>query len=227
MEVVQLSRFPVKSMTGEQLDRLALDARGVDGDRAWAVRTDDGHIGSGKSTRRFRRVPGLLDVVARTVGDAVEVTFPDGTTYGVDDAAAAERLSVHVGRPVAFARETDVDHFDDGPVSLLGTASVQAVTASRNEDVDPQRFRANVLVATTEPHVEQTWVGREVRLGTAGLRVVLASPRCVMVDLGTALLPPQPGNLKAVTALTDGLLGVVAEVVEPGVVRVGDVLRPL
>jgi uncharacterized protein YcbX len=47
-------------MGGEGLDRADITPRGVAGDRQWAVRTPDGGIGSGKTTRRFRRVDGLL-----------------------------------------------------------------------------------------------------------------------------------------------------------------------
>lgn len=43
--------------------------RGLEGHRTWAVHTADGGIGSGKTTRRFRRVDGLPALAARLEDD--------------------------------------------------------------------------------------------------------------------------------------------------------------
>jgi hypothetical protein len=193
-------------------------------DRSWSVRTAAGKIGSGKSTRRFGTVPGLLAVRAEQRDGAVLLTFPDGTTCPVDGPEAAARLSRHVGQPVTLAPESDVSHFDDGSVSLLGRASVAAVAEERGAPVDAARFRANVLVDGLDAFGEEAWIGRRVRIGSAVLHVTAASPRCVMVNAATADLPAQPGNLAAIGRIRDGQLGVVATVVAAGRVRVGDVL---
>jgi uncharacterized protein YcbX len=224
--VVALQRFPLKSTTGEGLSRLELDRRGVIGDRLWSVRTAAGKIGSGKDTRRFAAVPGLLELRSAydEAGDAV-VTFPDGSTLALEDATAAERISAFLGQPVTLARETDVTHFDDGPVSLIGQASIAALAAERGVDIDPARFRANVLLATTAAFEEDAWVGRQVRIGGVVLQVELPSPRCVMINMETADLPAQPGNLAVLGRLHDAQLGVVASVVEPGALCLGDVVR--
>src|SRR4051794_38412717 len=106
-------RFPVKSMLGEQVDRLVVDERGCAGVRMWAVRTAEGQSGSGKSTRRFAKVPGLLDLRASERDGRIIITFPDGDGCAVEDPATVERLSRYLGRPVTLARETTVPHFDD------------------------------------------------------------------------------------------------------------------
>src|SRR4051812_22179322 len=220
--VAVLRRFPVKSLLGERRDHLDLDARGCVGDRAWSVRTAEGKIGSGKNTRRFAAVPGLLELRARELDGAILVEFPDGTETPIDSNEIAERLSTHLGRPVTVAKETDVSHFDDGPVSLAGTASIEALAEARGEPVDPTRFRSNVLLATHAPFEEETWVGRTVRIGTAVLRVEFPSPRCVMVDMATADLPDQHGNLLALGRVNGANLGVIATVQQPGRITVGD-----
>ena len=220
--VVQLHRYPVKSVLGEQLTELAVDERGVAGDRRWAVRTAQGKIGSGKTTRRFAALPGLQQLRARDTADGVVVELPDGTVHPVGSAVLQERLSALLGEPVTLAPETDVSHFDDGPVSLVARASVEAVAAERGEPVETARFRPNLVLDGVGAFADEEWVGRTLRVGTVVLAVELASPRCVMVDSETADLPAQPGNLKAVGRLNDACLGVVARVVQPGVVRVGD-----
>ena len=182
-------RYPVKSLGGELVVRLGVDLRGCIGDRLWSVRTLNGKIGSGKNTRRFASVPGLLSLRACESDGGIDVRFPDGSSFRVDAAAAAEHLSGVLGQPLTFAMESSVSHFDDGPVSLLGLGSVEALAKARGETVDPGRFRANVLLEDVEPFAEDAWIGRSVSVGTAVLHITMASPRCVMVDMETANLP--------------------------------------
>ena len=54
--VRELWRYPVKSMRGERCEHLEIDHRGAIGDRLYAVRDEAGKFGSGKTTRRFRRI---------------------------------------------------------------------------------------------------------------------------------------------------------------------------
>ncbi|MBV9292132.1 MAG: MOSC domain-containing protein [Frankiales bacterium] len=223
--VVALQRFPVKSMLGLAVDTVVLTERGIDGDRLWSVRTSDGKIGSGKNTRRFAAVPRLLELRGEVRSGDVVVGFPDGSRWPVDSPETAQRVSAFVGQPVTLARETEISHFDDGPVSLLGSASVAAVSADRGVDVDPRRFRANVLLETTAAFVEESWVRRELRLGSATLAIEMPSPRCVMVDMETAELPEQHGNLLAIGRINEARLGVIARVVTPGAISIGDEAR--
>jgi len=51
-----LWRYPVKSMLGEECAELELETRGVRGDRRFALRSDDGRLGSGKNSRRHRHL---------------------------------------------------------------------------------------------------------------------------------------------------------------------------
>ena len=124
--VAALHRYPVKSLTGETLARADVDCRGLAGDRLWAVRDPDGKLGSGKSSRRFRRMDGLLALRATYDGQVPVVEWPDGRRLRGDDPAVDDALSAHVGRPVSLGREADVPHFDDGPVHLVTTATVGA-----------------------------------------------------------------------------------------------------
>jgi uncharacterized protein len=220
--VVSLHRYPVKSMLGEKVPRLGVDQRGCIGDRMWSIRTSGDKIGSGKNSSRFAAVPGLLELRAQERDGTVLIRFPDGSTCTTDAAHAADRLSRHVGQPVTLAMETEVSHFDDGPVSLIGRASVLAVSHHRGGPLDPARFRANILLDTTEPFVEDKWVGRQLEIGTAVLSVTMTSPRCVMVDMKTADLPAQPGNLSAIGRANAARLGVIATVVVPGTITAGD-----
>lgn len=59
--VRELWRYPVKSMQGERLSNAKVGIRGVAHDRGYALLdTETGKFGSGKTTRRFRRMDGLF-----------------------------------------------------------------------------------------------------------------------------------------------------------------------
>ena len=77
-KIGSLWRYPVKSILGEELPILFVDARGVSGDRMYAISTSEGKFGSGKDTRRFRRIDGLFSMESKTVGVEVLLKFPDG-----------------------------------------------------------------------------------------------------------------------------------------------------
>ena len=224
--VAALARYPVKSMRGEFCDALDLEARGVVGDRRWAAYCPDGGIGSGKTTRRFRRVDGLLDRRAILRGEVPEIEFADGRCLRADDPAAAAGLTAEFGRPLALRPETDVPHHDESPVHVVTTAGLRAVAALLGKPVDPARFRPNVVLdvpGTGFP--EDEWCGRTLELGDdVVLRLGPLMPRCVMVDLAQGELPRHGRILKSLT--TRGLtFGLTASVLRGGRVRRGEPAR--
>lgn len=227
--IESLRRYPVKSLAGELLGDVDVDERGVAGDRLWAVRDADGKLGSGKSSRRFRRMEGLLRLRATYDGDVPVLRFPDGRVVRGDEEAVHDALSSYVGRPVTLAREAEVPHHDDGPLHLVTTASLRWAEQVLGGPVDPRRLRPNLVLGTggDQPR-EQQWLGRRVAVGEElVLEVVQPMPRCVMVDLDQDGLAVAGGLLKALTEHSDGCLGVLASVVRPGRVRTGDEARLL
>jgi uncharacterized protein YcbX len=95
--VRDLWRFPVKSMQGERVDEVDVTTSGIVGDRVYAVVDGESNkVGSAKHPRLWGA---LLQARARTDGDDVVITFPDGTERGVDDADIDDRLSALLGRP--------------------------------------------------------------------------------------------------------------------------------
>jgi hypothetical protein len=226
--LADIRRYPVKSMTGEVLPHADVEHRGLAGDRLWSLRDPDGKLGSGKSSRRFRAMPGLLDLVARYDGDVPVLQLPDGRVVRGDDPEVHEAMSAYVGRPVTLAREDGVSHFDDGPVHLVTTASLAALARHHGRDVDVRRFRPNLVIDTgdVDGFVEQGWLGRRVAVGDdVLLEVVAPMPRCVMVTQPQRDLPPDEGLLRRVTDVAGMDFGVLAEVVTPGRVAVGDRVR--
>jgi uncharacterized protein YcbX len=223
VRVIELRTFPVKSMRGERPSTVDIDPRGAVGDRLWAVRDADGKLGSGKNTRRFRRMPGLLDLRARPGDPVPTVALPDGRAFAADDPAGHAALSELLGRPVTIAREDAVRHHDEGAVSVITTAALRALPI----DVEAERFRANVLVDV--PGVgfpEDDWLGSELHVGDGViLRPERPLTRCVMVDMAQGELGERHDVLRTVAARHDLTFGVWSSVVHSGRIRVGDAVR--
>jgi uncharacterized protein YcbX len=181
---------------------------------------------------------------------AVRVTLPDGTSATTDDATLPKLLSAALGREVAlsgfFPAASAEDFvvaseevltwelpsgtfFDAAPVHLVTTATLDKLRslypAGRFE---PRRFRPNIIVATpagAEGFVENSWVGREISIGTSvRLRVTMTTGRCVMTTLPQGDLPPDRGILKTAVDYNDAAVGVYAEILSGGLVRRGDVV---
>jgi MOSC domain-containing protein len=225
-EISAIARFPVKSMAGEALDSATLDERGLAGDRRWAVRDVDGKLGSGKNTRRFRRMPGLLDLTARYDSDEVPVVgFPDGRSLRGDSVELSAALSSHVGRPVTLAPESDVSHFDEGPLHLVTSSSIARLSQLHGSEVDVRRLRANLVIDTsTSPRFDEVeWVGDQLTIGS-GVSLHVREPmvRCLMVDLPQVGVAPDGSLLTTLGRVNNTQLGLVVDVVTPGIVQVGD-----
>lgn len=226
--VERIWRYPIKSTGGEQLVQAAVDTRGLVGDRLFAVRDGDGKLGSGKNTRRFRRMPGLLQLRSRC---------PDGTErpelldlHGAAVADPTAYLRTYLGRDdVELAREQEISHFDQLPLSVLTTATLDWVRAAvPGVPVDERRFRPNLLIRTppgTRPFAEDDWFGCTARIGsTLCVEFVRSSERCVMTNHAQQDLPHSPLILRAIAKAHHARLDALATVIATGPVSSGDVV---
>ena len=229
--VVALRRYPVKGMVGEWLDRAVVDERGLAWDRWFAVVDGDGRFAAGKSTRRFRRRDAVLGYAAAVrparasepveQGEQVVVTR-DGSSWRVGDPELDRVLTAASDTTVRVLPETGVPHQDAGQVSLVGTATLEWCRRELGVDADQRRLRANLLVATAAPFVEDSWLGRELVVGTVGLRVVRLTERCRVIDVPQDGLATATPWLRALPPERVLQVGVYADVSDVGTVAVGD-----
>ncbi len=223
--VEELWRYPVKSMGGERCRVLEVDERGVAGDRRYAVRDEQGRLGSGKSTLRFTQLDGLLEYAAALTDTVPEIRCPDGHVFRADDPELHRLLSGRFGRPVSVAPERDVSHMDAAPLHLLTTASLNWIEQQQGSvAADVRRFRPNLVLKTDGAGLEEhAWPGSRLRIGEAlEVLVVDTTERCRMVTLAQGNLAEVPGLLRRI-GLDAGLqFGVYADVLSPGPIRAGD-----
>lgn len=220
--VVSIRRFPVKAMGGESIPSVEVDARGLVGDRWYAVVDAEGRLACGKDTRRFKRYDEVFGFAAATSDPGVRV-FAAGGSWLVGDPGLDAELSRALGAPVAVRPEAATMHFDDSPVSVVGTATLAWVRDELGLDGDPRRIRVNLVVETSEPFEEESWTA-DLTIGSTGFRPVKRITRCRTVDLAQDGVPTVQPLLKALGATRDLQLGVYLDVVTPGRLAVGDQL---
>ncbi len=229
--VAGLGRFPVKSTAGESLSLARVTDRGLRHDREWAAYTADGGIASGKTTRRFRKVEGLMRWQSQVPagGDVPTLLSPDAEPYRVDDPAASAALTRAFGQSLTLRRETTTSHHDECGVHLVTTSSVRRAEELVGGRVDARRLRANIVLDTDGTgFLEDDWLGGELALGpNVVLRLGQGMPRCVMVDQPQAGLPAGPPVLRTLGRAHETVLGVQASVTRPGVIALGDTVRLL
>jgi uncharacterized protein YcbX len=220
--IAGLWRYPIKSLDGESRAELAIEERGAELDRLWALVGPEGAVASGKTTRRFRKVPGLLRHSSRMDGDAPTIKLIDGREARVGT-TGAERLVREIAGPGwSIQREGSVSHFDAAPLHLITNATLATLSAAARAPLAVERFRPNVLLQTdAEGFPEEEWIGRILRLGEVELRVVDRVERCVMVNHARATLPARSDVLKTIGRVNGVCAGVYAQVLRPGTIRVG------
>ena len=230
--VQALYRYPVKSTAGQGLDLAEVDARGLVLDRTWAVRTDDGGIGSGKTSHRFRRLDGLLRwrsgvSDAPDAAGTVWLEDPDGRRWGAGDPGADAALGAAFGRDLRLEVEAGTPYHDDSGVHLVTTSSLRRAGALVDGLVDARRLRPNLVLATEdEGFVEDGWEGSELEVGPeVVLRLGEPMPRCVMVDQAHRGVDAGPKVLRTLGREHATSLGLKAEVVRGGTLRLGDEAR--
>jgi uncharacterized protein YcbX len=221
--VAALWRYPVKSMTAEDLDGAEVSWHGLAGDRRWAF-IRDGQARNGFPWLTMRDLPELAHYRPRFAepdrpdASPVLVRTPTGGEFDVADPALAAELEPGV-RVIKQNRGV----FDTMPLSLLTTQTLDGLARLAGIGLAAGRFRPNLLVdAAGRGFREDAWVGRVLRIGGLRMRVDQRDQRCVMVTIDPVTLHRNPAVLRAIARDRDNRLGVYGSTVQPGRVAVGD-----
>jgi len=234
-----ICRHPIKAHGREEIASIVLsEGECLPGDRRWAVAHEAARLEPGwnpcANFHRSAKAPALMAITARTEGDAVTLSHPDrpDLTFRPD---MAEDLGAFLewvtpisppdrARPARIVSAGRGMTDSDFPsVSILGMASLRALSQRMGRDLSPHRFRGNLWIEGTAPFEEFDWIGRHLRIGGAVLEVRERITRC-----RATMANPDTGRIDADTlaALEAGWghsdLGVYAVVLQGGSIALHD-----
>jgi uncharacterized protein YcbX len=166
--------YPVRSLGGRAVSTARVGPGGLEGDRVLTV--VDAATGERVTPKK---APELGGVAATSDVDADTAT-----------------LSAALGRPVRLAPSGEGPRTDAAPVHLVSRQSLErAATGEVPAGCSAEDPRANLLLSLHGDADERAWLGWELHVGEAVLRLTRLPKHC---------------------------LGIYAEVVRPGAVAVGD-----
>jgi uncharacterized protein YcbX len=250
--VARLSIAPVRSLALVHPEQIDLTAVGVAEDRRFYLVDDTNRLIDRLVVGELVRIASATDAG----GSWLRLTMPDGAViedvvrvsepiqtpvYGrtavghVVDGPWARPLSAFAGRPIRVVRcDQPAGTRAGNPTSLIGDGTLRRLARQLGvEAIDGRRFRMLIELEGAAEHEEDEWVGGDIAVGDAVLRVTMPDARCAITtqdpETGVRDLDTLRGII-AYRGLRDGKhadLGVLADVVAPGRVRLGDEVVPV
>jgi uncharacterized protein YcbX len=202
--VEALYRYPVKSLRAEPLTAAEVRADGFAGDRASALFVSSPeHARAGKT---YRGKENRLLHTVTALADAAGLALAAGVTVAADG--------------------TRPHYFDLEPVSLVFDTWIRELEALAGRDVDPLRFRPNIVAvaAPSFTRKEHDLIGTRIKAGAVTLDVVSAITRCVTPSYDVASGTADPALQRTIVAERGNIMGVYCRVVTTGTIARGAIL---
>lgn len=250
-EITALVHYPIKGLSGQTLPEVTLTAgQGFPFDRMFGfARAGSGFDAANPAPMpkdrflmlmRDERLAGLasqfdtatqvleLKVQGRAVHRA-DLSTPQGCAQ--TEAFFARMFDLPADKIPRFVhaaphRFTDVSVVSTdlmNAVSLINLDSIAALEAKTGASIAPERFRGNIMFRGWPAFSELELEGREITIGTARARVTLRTRRCAATEVNPATARrdlPIPRLLHQHYGHSD--MGVYAELITGGVIRLGD-----
>ncbi len=245
-QLENIYRYPVKSLSPEQLGSIDLDpGDGLKGDRRYALALGSTLLDS--TTTEWMPKSNFLALVKHEKLAALETSF-DAETETLTilrggRQVARGNLGVPIGRTmieefftaymgdqargrvrvVSAAEGHSLEDQSKPSVSIINLATLRDIERVLGSSLDPMRFRGNLYIDTGEPWQEFDWLGREVVIGGATLKITERTGRC-----GATHVNPETAtrDINLLKALQQGFshtdCGVFADVITGGSIATGD-----
>ncbi len=254
--IADIYRYPVKGLSPERLARTALSpGQCLPHDRRFAIALpttefDPAHPRWLSKTHfimlmrdeklaqlhtRFDEGSGVLTVArGGNVLAQGSLAAPEGrraiaqfyTDFLAGTVAGPLQIVEAPGHAFADARPKP-DATTDKYISLINLASIGALETAMGAAIDKLRFRANLYFEGIPAWGEHDWLGREIALGGARLRIIATITRCKATEVNPATATR---DLDIVGALQrhfgHNLMGIYGEVIAGGDIAGGDALLP-
>ena len=243
--ITQIHRHPVKGLNAEPLARAALTpGEGLPHDRRFALA--HGSTAFDTQAPEWRPKTSFLMLMRDEKLAQLRIAFDEQTGELAIHRAGKQVVRAKAIEPLgrtlieqffagflgAAARgtpkllEAPGHMFTDTPekyLSLIGLASVTDLERVMRTAVDPLRFRANIYFEGAPAWAEFDWIGKEIEIGPARLRVTARIDRCAATSVNPVTAAR---DMNVVKALQRGFghidMGIYATVIGGGEIATGD-----
>lgn len=206
MKVAEIWRYPVKTMSGEKLQRVRLGPLGIEGDRVVHVEDAQGQVITARSHPRFLGHKGALGLDGEPLVDGWPWSSPEVASKVVDI----------VGPGAKLVRYDGVERFDVLPL-LVATDGAIAAFAQ-----DHRRLRPNIVIGGVDGLAERAWPGACLRIGQVLIGVQDLRRRCIMTAYDPDTQVRDKNITRDIYRRFDGKLALNCSVIEGGELTVGD-----
>lgn len=245
MRVEYLYRYPVKGLSAEALESAEVEeGKAIPWDRAFALAQGDSGFDPAQPAWRPKQNfmcgqanarTALLQSIFEPRSGILAIKGPDGGGFRANvftPAGRAEAGRFFAAYLAEEARGQPVFHYVPGHVfsdskrpviSLINLASLRDLEQKVGARRHRRRFRANVWFTGASAWAERDWLGRELQIGGAVLRILKPIPRCAATQVNplTGQRDADPvSELRQHYGHSD--LGIYAEVIDRGRFAVGD-----
>jgi hypothetical protein len=204
--VTEIWRYPVKTMAGEQLQRVRLGPLGLDGDRVVHVEDARARVITSRSHPRFLGHHGSLSTHGEVMVDRRLWDSPEVAAEVADMAGPGAKL----------VRYDGAERFDVLPLLVATDGAIAAFGH------DPRRLRPNIVIGGVEGLTEREWPGACLRIGTVLIGVQDLRLRCIMTSYDPDTLVQDKEITRGIYRRFDGKLALNCFVIEGGEIAVGD-----
>lgn len=236
-QVLEITRYPVKSMAGERIIQTFIASYGLYGDRSHAF-VDETKEGWDRYFTA-RQIPELLGFKARFTGvgsgaerdegdfSPIEVISPDGKVF-IWDEHLLQIIQPYSKQKMSMLRcEPDSEELlavDAGAVLIISDHTYTKLEHILGKEIDRRRFRPNLIIRLNDEsiHDERELVGKRITVGGAQLEIKEECERCSMITIEPDTLERDVSILKAVNTSMNLKFGLYASVVQVGEVNTGD-----
>jgi len=250
MRIEYLYRYPVKGLTAEALELTEVEEGGaIPWDRAFALAHGDAgfdpaspvHLPKWNFMCLMKHAKAaLLFSVFDPKAQRLTIRRPDGATIEANPLSVAGRAEIgafltdYLGEE---ARGTPQFHYVPGHVfgdqrkpvvSLNNIASLKDYESKVGARRHRRRFRANIWFSGAPAWEEREWIGRELQVGGAVLRIIKGTTRCPATEVNPVTGERDANPVAELRELYGHVeLGVHAEVLQGGRFAMGDAIELL
>lgn len=244
--ITEILRYPVKGLSPDRMTEASLQpGQGLSDDRRFAIALKSTQFDPDNPVHIHKTGFAMLMKnerlakldIAYEEGDQKITIYRGGkqvTAGSLTDYLSKTRLEDFFDAYLAkdFAGDVHLVEGKDGHMfsdhanrvlSIINMNSVAELSRVTKTTLDPVRFRGNIHLEGPEAWEEFNWVGQEIQLGEARLKVTARIDRCgaTNVDPTTGVRDMNiPKTLMGAWGHID--FGVYAEVLTPGVIKPGD-----